>query len=81
LVKIMNNMKLQEYFLKKAEIEQQFYSDNLTVEQALSQINSMIKTVEELELSEITVEDLNRNKRTITEYEEDNYDDEEDEDY
>jgi hypothetical protein len=81
LVKIVNNMKLQEYFLKKAEIEQQFYSDNLTVEQALSQINSMIKTVEELELSEITVEDLNRNKRTITEYEEDNYDDEEDEDY
>jgi hypothetical protein len=71
-------MKLQEYFLKKAEIEQQFYSDNLTVEQALSQINSMVKTVEELELSEITVEDLNRNKRTITEYEEDNYDDEED---
>jgi hypothetical protein len=78
LVKIVNNMKLQEYFLKKAEIEQQFYSDNLTVEQALSQINSMVKTVEELELSEITLEDLNRNKRTLTEYEEDNYDDEED---
>jgi len=74
-------MKLQEYFLKKAEIEQQFYRDNLTVEQALSQINSMVKTVEELELSEITVEDLNRNKRTLTEYNEDNYDDEEDDDY
>jgi hypothetical protein len=71
-------MKLQEYFLKKAEIEQQFYSGNLTVEQALSQINSMVKTVEELKLSEITLEDLNRNKRTITEYEEDNYDDEDD---
>ena len=67
MVKIVNNMKLQEYFLKKAEIEQQFYSGNLTVEQALSQINSMVKTVEELELSEITLEDLNRNKRTITE--------------
>jgi len=78
LVKIVNNMKLQEYFLKKAEIEQQFYSGNLTVEQALSQINSMVKTVEELKLSEITLEDLNRNKRTITEYEEDNYDDEDD---
>lgn len=78
MVKIVNNMKLQEYFLKKAEIEQQFYSGNLTVEQALSQINSMVKTVEELKLSEITLEDLNRNKRTITEYEEDNYDDEDD---
>ena len=75
MVKIVNNMKLQEYFLKKAEIEQQFYSGNLTVEQALSQINSMVKTVEELELSEITLEDLNKNKRTITEYEEDNYED------
>lgn len=71
-------MTLQEYFLKKAEIEQKFYSDTLTIEQALSEINSMVKNVKELELSEITVEDLNRNKRAVMEYDEDNYDDEDD---
>ena len=58
-------MKLQEYFLKKAEIEQQFYNESITENEAISQINSMVRTVEELELSEITSEDLNRNKKTI----------------
>lgn len=77
-------MKLQEYFLKKAEIEQEFYSDNLTVEQALTAINEMVDKVEELQLSKITETDLNRNKRVVTEYNEDNYDEDgdyDDEDY
>jgi hypothetical protein len=77
-------MKLQEYFLKKAEIEQEFYSDNLTVEQALTAINEMVDKVEELQLSKITETDLNRNKRVVTEYDEDNYDEDgdyDDEDY
>lgn len=73
-------MILQEYFLKKAEIEQKFYSESITIEQAFSEINSMVKNVKELKLSEITVENLTRNKRAVTEYEEDNYDDE-DNDY
>ena len=68
-------MKLQEYFLKKAEIEQEFYSDNFTVEQALTAINEMVDKVEELQLSKITETDLNRNKRVVTEYDDDNYDD------
>ena len=40
-----------------------------------------VKNVKELKLSEITVEDLNRNKRAITEDEEDNYDDDYDDNY
>jgi hypothetical protein len=68
-------MKLQEYFLKKAEIEQEFYSDNLTVEQALSSINDMVDKVEELPLSKITISELNRNKRKIMSYHEDRHDD------
>lgn len=71
-------MTLQEYFLKKTEVEQKFYSGNITIEQALSEINSMVKTVEELEIPEITTDDLNRNFKVISEYGEkyDEYDDE-----
>jgi len=74
-------MKLEDFFSKKAEILDEFYSDSISAEKAMEQINELVNKINEtnppINISAISLEDLNKNYSAIM-YAEDDYNEDND---
>jgi hypothetical protein len=74
-------MKLEDFFSKKAEILDEFYSDSISAEKAMEQINKLVNEINEtnppINISAISLEDLNKNYSAIM-YAEDDYNEDND---